>query len=108
MAAKTESEVLAATDDEYGGVMVHINEYGLLDSATFLSSLTSSIAHWKLQGKKGVWIKLPIRHVNLVEAAVKVGQPPPINYYSSSTYLFNLSTPNDLIAARILVPPCGA
>lgn len=66
MAAKTESEVLAATDDEYGGVMVHMNEY-----ATFLSSLTSSIAHWKLQGKKGVWIKLPIQHVNLVE-----GQPP--------------------------------
>lgn len=25
-----------------------------------------------LQGKKGVWIKLPIEHVNLVEAAVKV------------------------------------
>ncbi|KAI3986181.1 hypothetical protein MKX01_004325, partial [Papaver californicum] len=24
-------------------------------------------------GKKGVWIKLPIEHVNLVEAAVKEG-----------------------------------
>lgn len=76
MAAKTESEVLAATDDEYGGVMVHMNEYELMDSATFLSSLISSIAHWKLQGKKGVWIKLPIQHVNLVEAAVKVSLLP--------------------------------
>lgn len=25
-----------------------------------------------MQGKKGVWIKLPIEHVNLVETAVKV------------------------------------
>lgn len=25
-----------------------------------------------LQGKRGVWIKLPIQHANLVEAAVKV------------------------------------
>lgn len=91
MADKTESEVLAATDDEYGGVIIHMNEYELMDSATFLSSLTSSIAHWKLQGKKGVWIKLPIQHVNLVEAAVKV-RPPPTNYYyySSSTCLISM------------------
>ncbi|BBH00624.1 nudix hydrolase homolog 2 [Prunus dulcis] len=43
-----------------------------IDPATFLLSVTSSIAHWKVQGKKGVWIKLPIERVNLVEAAVKV------------------------------------
>ncbi|CAN6546831.1 unnamed protein product [Malus baccata var. baccata] len=54
-----------------------------MEPATFVSSLTSSIAHWKLQlftsiyhnfiGKKGVWIRLPIERVNLVEAAVKEG-----------------------------------
>lgn len=104
MAAKSESEVLAATDDEYGGVMVHMNEYELMDSATFVSSLTSSIAHWKLQGKKGVWIKLPIQHVNLVEAAVKVK----LLLFLFIFNLFSLNTQNDLIAARILVPPCGA
>lgn len=25
-----------------------------------------------MQGKRGVWIKLPIQHYNLIEAAVKV------------------------------------
>ncbi|ONI09699.1 hypothetical protein PRUPE_4G004000 [Prunus persica] len=44
-----------------------------IDPATFLLSLTSSIEHWKVQGKKGVWIKLPIERVNLIEAAVKKG-----------------------------------
>lgn len=28
--------------------------------------------HFHIQGKKGVWIKLPIELVNLVETAVKV------------------------------------
>ncbi|TQE02512.1 hypothetical protein C1H46_011920 [Malus baccata] len=79
MAAKTESgggggrevkKVLNAVNDHYGGVIVHVTEP--MEPATFVSSLTSSIAHWKLQGKKGIWIKLPIERVNLVEAAVKI------------------------------------
>ncbi|KAG8490202.1 hypothetical protein CXB51_016073 [Gossypium anomalum] len=40
-------KLLNAVNDRYGGVIV--------------------------EGKKGVWIKLPIQHVNLVEAAVKEG-----------------------------------
>ncbi|XWS18101.1 hypothetical protein CRYUN_Cryun32bG0013000 [Craigia yunnanensis] len=44
-----------------------------MDSALFASVLRDSIAQWRHQGKKGVWIKLPIQHVNLVEAAVKEG-----------------------------------
>ncbi|KAM1859678.1 hypothetical protein ACFX13_011950 [Malus domestica] len=67
----SESLVLSGTHDHYEGVIVHINDNDLMDPATFLSLLTSSIAHWKLQGKKGVWIKLPIERVNLVEVAVK-------------------------------------
>jgi len=31
---------------------------------------------YNLQGKRGVWIKLPIEQVNLVEAAVKVNTFP--------------------------------
>jgi hypothetical protein len=31
---------------------------------------------YNLQGKRGVWIKLPIEQVNLVEAAVKVNTLP--------------------------------
>ncbi|WJX96982.1 nudix (nucleoside diphosphate linked moiety X)-type motif 2 [Trifolium repens] len=32
-----------------------------------------SISNWKHQGKKGVWIKLPIHLVNLVETLIKEG-----------------------------------
>ncbi|CAL9014970.1 unnamed protein product [Prunus brigantina] len=71
MSTESEAKRLVGTNDPYGGVIVHINEP--MDPATFLSLITSSIAHWKLQGKKGVWIKLPLDRVNLVEAAVKEG-----------------------------------
>ncbi|XP_048438425.1 nudix hydrolase 10-like isoform X2 [Pyrus x bretschneideri] len=79
MAAQTESrgggggevkKLLSAVNDHYGCVIVHVTQH--MDPATFVSSLTSSIAHWKLQGKKGVSIRLAIERVNLVEAAVKI------------------------------------
>ena len=37
------------------------------------------------QGKKGVWIKLPIEHANLVEATVKVNTCFQIYYYYFTT-----------------------
>ncbi|XVF28069.1 hypothetical protein REPUB_Repub14bG0163800 [Reevesia pubescens] len=64
-------KLLNAVNDRYGGVIVEVSEP--MDSALFASILRASIAQWRLQGKKGVWIKLPIQHVNLVEAAVKEG-----------------------------------
>ncbi|KAF2305560.1 hypothetical protein GH714_006754 [Hevea brasiliensis] len=39
----------------------------------FLAMLRASISLWRQQGKRGVWIKLPIKLVNLVETAVKEG-----------------------------------
>nr|XP_027192971.1 nudix hydrolase 2-like isoform X3 [Cicer arietinum] len=66
-----EVEVLTSSDDDYGGVIVHINLP--IDSTTFLSILRSSISNWKHQGKKGVWIKLPIHLANLVETLIKEG-----------------------------------
>ncbi|XP_022723317.1 nudix hydrolase 2 isoform X2 [Durio zibethinus] len=62
---------LNAVNDRYGGVIVEVSEP--MDSALFASILSASIAQWRHQGKKGVWIKLPIQHVNLVEVAVKEG-----------------------------------
>ncbi|KAF5472641.1 hypothetical protein F2P56_009340 [Juglans regia] len=44
-----------------------------IDAAVFGSLLRSSISRWRQQGKKGIWLKLPIEMVNLVEAAVKEG-----------------------------------
>ncbi|XWS18100.1 hypothetical protein CRYUN_Cryun32bG0013000 [Craigia yunnanensis] len=66
-----DSKLLNAVNDRYGGVIVEVSEP--MDSALFASVLRDSIAQWRHQGKKGVWIKLPIQHVNLVEAAVKEG-----------------------------------
>ncbi|KAL4566916.1 hypothetical protein LXL04_031042 [Taraxacum kok-saghyz] len=62
---------LSATNDDFGGVMVVMDEH--MDSDVFRTLLQTSMSQWKLQGKKGVWIKLPIKNSNLVDAAVKEG-----------------------------------
>ncbi|CAK9167197.1 unnamed protein product [Ilex paraguariensis] len=64
-------KLLNASDDAYGGVTVDMKEP--MDSDDFRSLLRASISQWRQQGKKGIWIKLPIEHVNLVEPAVKEG-----------------------------------
>ncbi|KAI6676694.1 hypothetical protein NL676_037490 [Syzygium grande] len=71
VAIENEVKLLSYVDDHYGGVIVEMKE--AMDSATFVSMLRASILHWREQGKKGVWIKLPIELVNLVEAAVTEG-----------------------------------
>ncbi|XP_028752705.1 nudix hydrolase 2-like [Neltuma alba] len=63
--------LLNAVEDQHGGVIVNMNKR--LDSKVFSSMLHASISHWRQQGKKGVWIKLPIESSNLVEAATKAG-----------------------------------
>jgi ADP-ribose pyrophosphatase YjhB (NUDIX family) len=64
-------QLLASINDDFGGVIVEMKEH--MDSSLFLTLLRASMSQWKLQGKKGVWIKLPIGLVNLVETAVKEG-----------------------------------
>ncbi|CAK9156803.1 unnamed protein product [Ilex paraguariensis] len=64
--------LLTAKDDDHGGVIVEMTPEPL-DSSIFVSLLRASLSHWRQQGKKGVWIKLPIELVNLVEPAVKEG-----------------------------------
>ncbi|CDP13716.1 unnamed protein product [Coffea canephora] len=64
-------ELLPAFNDDHGGVIVELKEP--MDSNNFRSRLRASLFQWKLQGKKGVWIKIPIGLVNLVETAVKEG-----------------------------------
>lgn len=79
MSASTEEEeedqiqLLISTDDEYSGVIVELMDQPIMDSTTFLSILRPSISNWKQQGKKGVWIKLPIHLANLVETLIKEG-----------------------------------
>ncbi|KAJ0790484.1 putative hydrolase [Helianthus annuus] len=64
-------QLLPAIYDDYGGVVVELTEH--MDPTVFLTRLKTSMSQWTLQGKKGVWIKLPIHLVNLVESAVKEG-----------------------------------
>ncbi|KAL2332829.1 hypothetical protein Fmac_014042 [Flemingia macrophylla] len=64
-------KILPATNDAHGGVIVELKE--AMDSEVFATLLRSSLLHWKQQGKDGVWIKLPIELVSLVETAVKEG-----------------------------------
>ncbi|XP_012571794.1 nudix hydrolase 2 isoform X2 [Cicer arietinum] len=63
--------LLKAVEDQHGGVIVNMEEP--MDSFVFASLLEASISQWKRQGKKGVWIKLPREHSNLVASAVKAG-----------------------------------
>ncbi|XP_077237596.1 nudix hydrolase 2-like isoform X2 [Tasmannia lanceolata] len=64
-------EILNAVDDRYGGIIVDIK--APMDVSAFVFSLRASISKWRQQGKEGVWIKLPIEHSNLVQAAVQEG-----------------------------------
>ncbi|KAK8487464.1 hypothetical protein V6N13_032614 [Hibiscus sabdariffa] len=65
-----------------GGVAVEVREP--LESVLFTSMLRASVAQWRQQGEKGVWIKLPIQHANLVEPAVKEGF---WNHHAEPNYL---------------------
>ncbi|KAI4306221.1 hypothetical protein L6164_029514 [Bauhinia variegata] len=64
-------EILPSINDAHGGVIVDMKEP--MDSQVFVTLLRASLLQWKKQGKNGVWIKLPIALVNLVETAVKEG-----------------------------------
>uniref|UniRef100_A0A2P2LKT8 Uncharacterized protein MANES_13G061400 n=4 Tax=Rhizophora mucronata TaxID=61149 RepID=A0A2P2LKT8_RHIMU len=64
-------ELLKAVEDSYGGIIVDMKEP--IDSGMFIPLLRASMSKWRQQGKKGIWIKLPIELANLVEPAVREG-----------------------------------
>lgn len=67
-----DSRVLAAFDDEYGGVVVDPLRLPA-NPVAFASILRASLSQWKKKGKKGVWLKLPVERSELVPIAVKEG-----------------------------------
>ncbi|TYH87199.1 hypothetical protein ES332_D01G100300v1 [Gossypium tomentosum] len=91
------TELLPATNDGHGGVIVEMKEH--MDSETFVIVLRASMLQWKQQGKKGVWIKLPIGLVHLVETTVKEGFR---YHHAEPSYLMLVSwipnTPNNIPA----------
>uniref|UniRef100_A0A2C9UD86 Nudix hydrolase domain-containing protein n=1 Tax=Manihot esculenta TaxID=3983 RepID=A0A2C9UD86_MANES len=64
-------KLLPASNDDHGGVIVDMREP--VEPDFFLTMLRASMLLWRQQEKRGVWIKLPIELVNLVETAVKEG-----------------------------------
>ncbi|XP_057726852.1 nudix hydrolase 2-like isoform X1 [Arachis stenosperma] len=66
-------ELLKAEEDKHGGVVVNVEVEDPIEPLNFGSWLQASISNWSQQGKKGVWVKLPIKHSNLVDTAVKAG-----------------------------------
>ncbi|GAB4858080.1 nudix (nucleoside diphosphate linked moiety X)-type motif 8 [Ancistrocladus abbreviatus] len=64
--------MLNAFDDEYGGVVVN-SERLPSNPHVFASVLNSSLSRWKIKGKKGIWLKLPSDHSELVPVAIKEG-----------------------------------
>ncbi|KAG8642208.1 hypothetical protein MANES_12G066303v8 [Manihot esculenta] len=63
--------LLNGVEDFYEGITVEIEEH--MDSHVFVPLLRASISKWKNQGKRGVWIKLPIEFSNLVHHIVQEG-----------------------------------
>ncbi|KAK9041118.1 hypothetical protein V6N11_016236 [Hibiscus sabdariffa] len=63
--------LLSGVEDNYEGITLEIEKS--MDSEAFISLLRASLSQWKQQGKRAVWIKLPIELVNLVEPTVKEG-----------------------------------
>ncbi|KAL0300905.1 UNVERIFIED_CONTAM: Nudix hydrolase 2 [Sesamum radiatum] len=64
--------ILEGEEDHHGGVIVEMTNEPL-DPVVFASLLKASLSHWRQEGKRGIWIKIPIELVNLVEPAVKEG-----------------------------------
>ncbi|XP_059439553.1 nudix hydrolase 2 [Corylus avellana] len=65
-------KLLTAVEDPFGGLTVEMADQPM-DAAVFATKLRASISCWRLQGKKGVWMKIPIEQSSLVDVAVKEG-----------------------------------
>ncbi|GJN38888.1 hypothetical protein PR202_gb27969 [Eleusine coracana subsp. coracana] len=64
-------EPLPFVNDKHGGVIIEMT--APMDPQVFSASLKASLAKWKEQGIRGVWIKLPINLANLIQPAVEEG-----------------------------------
>lgn len=66
------SYVLDAYEDEYGGIIIK-SERLPWNANVFASALQASLSQWKVEGKRGVWLKLPLDRSEFVPIAVKEG-----------------------------------
>ncbi|GFQ03095.1 nudix hydrolase 2 [Phtheirospermum japonicum] len=86
---QVDGKILEGQNDDHGGVIVEMTSEPL-DPIAYVSLLKASLSHWRQQGKRGIWIKLPIELANLVEPTVKEG------------FYFHHAEPNYLMLASWL------
>ncbi|KAF8082587.1 hypothetical protein N665_0818s0003 [Sinapis alba] len=99
--------ILIGETDNYDGVTVTMEEP--MDAEVFTHRLRASLSHWRQEGKKGIWIKLPRGLANLVESAVTEG----FTYHHAETeYLMLVSwisnTPDTIPANASHIVGVGA
>ncbi|KAH6761738.1 hypothetical protein C2S52_019171 [Perilla frutescens var. hirtella] len=67
----TSTELLAARDDEYDGVVIEASSLPSTANV-FASQLRASLAYWRSKGKKGIWLKLFEEQADLVPIAIQL------------------------------------
>ncbi|KAI5071367.1 hypothetical protein GOP47_0013618 [Adiantum capillus-veneris] len=66
------ASLLQAKEDCYDGVIIDPHSLPI-NMEEFVASLRLSLSHWKVQGKRGVWLQLPSRLAEYVPVVVKEG-----------------------------------
>ncbi|CAI8027602.1 Nudix hydrolase 8 [Geodia barretti] len=67
------SDVFQADTDQFKGVILTPQHYGLLSPTEFERRLQASLAVWQEEGRRGVWVKIPLTQSELVPSAAKLG-----------------------------------
>eukprot|EP00040_Diaphanoeca_grandis_P024740 m.136355 g.136355 ORF g.136355 m.136355 type:complete len:372 (+) comp29844_c1_seq1:131-1246(+) len=73
ISSKTTESALAAKLDHYGGVIVVDAVDQCASKAEFESKLTSSVACWKSENRKGIWLQLPSHKLEWAQMALDAG-----------------------------------
>ncbi|CAN6998047.1 unnamed protein product [Brassica oleracea var. botrytis] len=66
-------QIFSGKEDNYGGVVVNLIETEPMTAQEFESKLDVSLTAWKVQGMRGIWIKLSSQLSSLVDSAIKRG-----------------------------------
>ena len=65
--------ILSGRQDAYDGIILDDPEQYPSSPGEFLSALQVSLRAWRQQGRRGVWLKLPLSTADLVPAAAAAG-----------------------------------
>ena len=73
-AMTAESTLLDAEDDRFGGKVITFDSVlACASPEAFAAALSSSLAAWESQGKRGIWLSIPVSRTELMPAAIAAG-----------------------------------